>query len=314
MRTYTSYQKDFATFSGNGSVTAASTNSYDNITWGMRMINDSIRQLATVFYFNEVPYTVPGGTVANQQGYTLPGDFESLMNCVVTVGGVKYIPKESPNRIHFDSLNVVPFYNDFTQFYYIYNGEILLWPTPATDANQIVLNYKKRINDLSMDDVTQTTASTTISTIANDQTVTAAGAAFKNWMAQSGWLRIPNSTTDAANGDNKWYQIGSVTNSTNLELKNIYSGTSVTAGAFTIGDVPILPEDYQDIPLYKALRLYYSTRVPDPARAAEFKALHDESYALLDNKYGSKSTSPVLTDENAPVYNPNLFPRNLTSI
>lgn len=312
MKTFTSYQKEFATLTGNGSTTSNTTNSYDNIAWGMRMINDHIRELATVFYFNEVPYIVPGGTVTNQQGYKLPGDFESMMNITIQVGGVLYQPKESPSRKHFDALNVIPFYNDFPQYFYIFNGEVLIYPTPASNSNVITINYKKRIKDLSMDDVTSTSTSKTVSVTNGSTTVTANGAAFKKWMGYSGWIHFPFSTTDANNGDNGWYQIDSVTSDTVLVLKNAYQGVTNSGVGFTIGDVPVLPEDYQNIPLHKACRLYYSTRVPDSVRAAEFKTLYDEEYALLDAKYGSKTTSPVLTDDQAPVYNPNLFPRNLS--
>ena len=154
MRTFTSYQKDFSTFSGNGSTTANTTNSYDNISWGMRMINDAIRYLATIFYFNETTYTVPGGTVAGQQGYNLPGDFESILNVTEQVGGILYQPVESPDRRHFDSLNVVPFNNDFPQYFYIYDGKINIWPTPASNSNVLTIHYKKRIRDISMNDVT----------------------------------------------------------------------------------------------------------------------------------------------------------------
>ena len=314
MRTFSSYQKDFATFTGNASVTANTTNSYDNLTWGMRMINDAIRYLATVFYFNETSYIVPGGTVAQQQGYTLPDDFESLMNITVAVGTVLYQPTESPSRRHFDALNVIQFYNDFPQFFYIFNGQVLLYPTPASNNNVITIHYKRRIVDLSMSDVTDTTATATLSASNGDATITASSAAFKAWMGNSGWLQIPDTTTDASSGDNRWYQIDTITSTTALELKNPYRGKTITGAGFLIGDVPILPEDYQDLPLYKALRLYFSTRVPDSNKANTFKDLYDSGYQLLDNKYGSKSNSPVLTDTNAQVYNPNLFPQSLTKI
>lgn len=308
MRGFTDYQKDFATFTGNSSTTSNSTNSFDNIAWGMRMINDDLRYLTTKFYFNEVSYVVPGGTVANQQGYLLPSDFEVLMNCTIQVGGILYQPIEAPSRSYWDFLNVIVFNNDFPQFYYIYNGRILIWPTPASSSNVITINYKKRIVDLSMADVTQTTASSTVAATLNSTTITASSTTFRNWMAASGWIRIPYSTTDAQNGDNRWYQIASVTSNTVIELKNPYQGATITGASFTVSDVPLLPEDYQDIPLYKALRLYYTSRVPDPTRAKNYQALHDECYAALEDKYGQKSNSPVLTDPNMPVYNPNLFP------
>ncbi len=312
MRTFTSYQKDFATFSGNSSTTSNSTNSYDNITWGMRMINDSIRHLATVFYLNETSYLPAGGTFANTQGYNLPSDFESLLNCTVQVGNVLYQPKESPSRAHFDSLNVIPFYNDFPQFFYIYNNQILLYPTPASNGNVITLNYKKRIADISMSDVTSVSSGLTVSANLDSLNITLSGAGFLKWMGYNGWIQFPYSSTDATSGDNRWYKLAVVSSSTAAIMRNPYMGANITGAAFTIGDVPILPEDYQDLPLYKALRLYYTTRVDNPAKAIEFGKLYDDGYALLNAKYGSKTISPVLTDTDAPVYNPNLFPRNLS--
>jgi hypothetical protein len=311
LRTLTNYQKDFATFTGNGSTTASTTNSYDNISWGMRMINDSIRYLATIFYFNETSYVVPGGTVAAQQGYQLPSDFEQLLNVTVKVGGLLWQAKESPSRKHFDALNVIPFNNDFPQYYYIFNGQLNLYPTPASNANVLTFNYKRRIADLGMADVDNTTNVTTISTTNGSTTVTASGATFKKWMGLSGWIQFPYSSTDTANGDNKWYQIASVESTTSMTLKNTYTGVAITAGNFTIGDVPILPEDYQDLPLYRACKLYFTTRVPDVNKATSFGGMYTEGYTLLDNKYGQKSTTPVLTETDAQVYNPNLFPRNV---
>ena len=216
MRTYTSYLKEFTTLSGNASTTSNTTNSLDNVSWGMRSINDGIRYLATIFYFNEASFTVPGGTIAQTMDYPLPSDFESLINVTVQVGGLLWQGKESPSRKHFDLLNVVPYYNDFPQYVYIWNNRLNIWPIPATNSNVITINYKKRLTDISMDDVTETTSSKTVSITANATTVTASGPAFKNWMGMSGWVRIPYNTTDAANGDNKWYQIASVTNSTTL--------------------------------------------------------------------------------------------------
>ena len=314
MRTYTQYQKEFATASGNASTTANTTNTLSNIDWGMGMIRDSIRNLATVFYFNEDEYIVPGGTVTNQQGYQLPGNFENLINVTIQVGGILYQPTESPSRRHFDALNVIPFYNDFPQFWFIYNGKCLLYPTPASNGNVITYHYKKRITDISMDDVTNTFTGFTVSATNNLTTITASGASFANWMGYSGWLQIPYSTTNASSGDNQWYQIASVTSATSLELKNPYQGATITGANFTIGDVPILPEDNQNLPLYFALGLYFTARVPDSSRASYYNGLYKDGYTLLDNKYGSKSNSPVLTDTDAPVFNPNLFPRNITQI
>lgn len=314
MRTYTNYYKDFATFSSNASTTAQTTNQLDNLTWGIEMINDATRYLGTLFYLNEASYTVPGGTIAQTAGYQIPSDFEQMENVTVVVGGYTWQGKPAAGRKQYDYLNIIPYYNDYVQYTFMWNGQLLLWPIPASSSNTITMNYKRRVVDLSMPDVTDTSSSTTVSVTTNTTTVTNSGTAFKQWMGQTGWIRIPHSTTDSANGDNRWYQVASVAaGGASLTLKNPYQGATVTAGGFTVGDVSILPEDYQDLPLYRALFLYYTSRVIDPNRATLYEKLYDKGYKALEDKYGSKDYSPVLTDPNAPVYNPNLFPRNLSS-
>ena len=296
-----SYLSDWTTLTQNASST--------NATLGGKLINDAIRYLATKYYFNEKSYTVPGGTVALQQAYTLPSDFEQIENITVSVGGYLWQPKTSPSRKHFDLINLVPYYNDYAQFYFIWNGQINLWPIPASSSNAITINYRSRLVDMSQADVTTGTVSVTTATT----TVTHSGTSFASWMAQSGWFKIAHSTTaTSTNGDNRWYQIDSVTSTSVLELKNAYIGATVSGGTMLIGDVPILPEDYQDLPLYRALYIYFTSISPSTEQATLYQNLFAAGEVELDKKYGSKEYSPVLTDTDAPIYNPNLFPRNMS--
>lgn len=284
-----------------------------NSSLGAILIRDAIRYLATKYYFNEKSFTVPSGTVAQQQAYVLPSDFEVLENVTIQIGGYLWQASMTASRKQWDALNLIPYYNDYPQFIYIWNNQLLVWPIPASSSNVITVNYKSRIVDPSRADVTETSASTTVSITTATSTVTAAGSAFQSWMGQSGWIRIPHSTTTTAtNGDNRWYQVSTVTSSTVLTLVNAYLGTTVTAGNFTVGDVPILPEDYQDLPLYRALFIYFSSIAPSTAQAKLYEGLYNAGTAMLDDKYSSKDYTPVLTDLNTPVYNPNLFPRNLS--
>lgn len=277
----------------------------------MEMVNDAIRYLVSKYYFDERSYTVPGGTVAQQQFYNLPAQVENLINLTVSIGSVLYQPIPCTTRQLWDSLNVITFYQDYPAYFFIYNGQVGLYPIPASSSNVIVMNYKTRLIDLSMADVTQATATTTVSITTNTTTVTAAGAAFKDWMAGQ-WLRVPHSSTNSANGDNQWYQISSVTSSTVLVLKNVYAGATVAAANFTIGEVSILPEDYQDLPLYRMGYIYYTTRFPDPTRAQLYKGLWDDGETRLNSQFGSKTTSVILPDTGASMLNPNLFPQSLT--
>lgn len=299
MKTYTQYQTDWQALTQNSSTS--------NVTLGKTLINDHIRELATKFYFNEKTYTA--ATVSQQQGYAVPTDFEVIEDVTVLVGGYLWQATCAPSRKFFDQINLIPYYNDYPQYYYIWNGQINLWPIPSSAGNTITVNYKSRVVDLGQADINTGTVSVTTSTTA----ITGAGTSFASWMGQSGWLRVDHTTgITTANGDYRWYQIGSVTSATVLNLSNSYLGATVAAGTFTIGDVPILPEDYQDMPLYRALYIYYNSIVVDVNRAKMYKAMYDARYEELSAKYGSKDYSPVLVDINTGVYNPNLFPRNLS--
>lgn len=307
MKTYSNY---FGTATVTGDIERIINNSAtDNLLWGLEQVNDAIRYLVTKYYFNERSYTVT--TVAGQQFYNLPPQVKKLINVTVTIGSVLWQPKECPTRQYWDALNVITFQQDYPSFFFVYNGQVGIYPIPASNGNTITMNYKTRIVDLSMADVTSTSASTTVSITTNTTTVTAAGAAFKEWQ-EGQWIRIPHSTTDSANGDNQWYQIDTVTSSTVLVLKNKYTGATVTGAGFTIGEVPILPEDYQDLPLYRMGLIYYTTRFPDPVRAAQYKGLWTDGNAALDEEFGSKTTNIVLTDVDSPIINPNLFQSSLT--
>jgi len=295
-----SYLSDWTTLTNNTSSA--------NSALGGKLINQHIRELATKFYFNERSFTVPGGTVAQQQAYVLPFNFEVIENVTVQVGGYLWQPKVVASRKMFDMLNLIPYYNDYPQYYYIWNNQLLLWPIPASNSNVMTVNYKKRVKDLSMADNTTGTVSITTAT----NTVTGVGTSFREWMEDSGWLRVTRTTTNASTGDGEWYQISAVASDTSLTLVNAYAGQTTAGAAITIGDVPILPEDYQDMPLYRALYIYYNSIVPDKNLALMYKSFYDDRYVELAAKYGSKDYSPVLTDMEAPVYNPNLFPRNLS--
>lgn len=309
MKTYSSY---FGTASATGDIQRIINNNLaDNLTWGIEQINDATRYLVSKYYFNERSYTVPSGTVAQTQFYNLPPQVKKIINVTVSIGSVLWQPKECPSRQYWDSLNVITFYQDFPSYFFIYNGQLGIYPIPASSSNVITMNYKTRIVDLSMADVDQSTNSTTVAITTNTTTVTASGATFKQWMAGQ-WIRIPFSSTDSADGDNQWYQIDTVTSTTVLVLKNAYTGATVTSASFTIGQVSLLPEDYQDLPLYRMGLIYYTTRFPDPARAKIYEELWDRGEAKLNEEFGSKTSSVVLTDTDEAITNPNLFVRTVS--
>jgi hypothetical protein len=302
MRTYSAYQNDIPRILNN-SLT-------DNLTWGTELVNDSIRYLVRKYYFDERSYTTT--TLSQQQFYNLPPQCKELINVTVTIGGVVWQLKPCPSRQYWDSLNTITFYQDFPSFFFVYNGQVGIFPTPSSAGNTITMNYKIRTIDLSMADVTEATVPSTVAIVSSATTVTAsAGGTFKNWM-DNAWIRVPFSNTDSLSGDNQWYQIDSVTSSTVLVLRNPYTGASVTGASFTVGEAPILPEQYQDLPLYQMGMIYYTTRFPDPVRADQYTKLYEKGIAQLDEEYGAKTTQVTLVDTDDQVYNPNLFTQSVS--
>lgn len=297
MRTTTSYTSDFTDLTNNTSA--------PNSTLGLKLVNDAIRYLVGVFFFNERTYT--DLTVASQQAYTLPYNIKQMINVTVQIGGVLYQPAEVATRKQFDALNVISFVNDYPQYYYIYNGQLLLWPTPSSSANTITEHYKIRLRDLSAANVTTGTVSVTTGTAA----ITGSGTAWTTNMADR-WIQIPLTASNTTSGDDQWYQILSIQSATSLTLKNNYEGGTVTGGTYMVGEVPILPEDYQDLPLYRACYVYYTAISQNAEKAKYFKALYDEGYLRLEAEFGSKTSGVGLTPNDMGVINPNLYQTNIS--
>jgi hypothetical protein len=156
--------------------------------------------------------------------------------------------------------------------------------------------------DLSQPDYSTGTVSITTGTNA----LTFAGSTLNANMAFR-WIQIP-----APTGDNQWYQIQTVNVGANTAvLYGNYGGPTVSGGSFIIGEMSVLPEDYQDLPLYRALEVYFTSIVPNEAQALLYKGLYDTGYEQLNADYGTKTTSVVLTDTDAPLINPNLFQNNV---
>ena len=118
------------------------------------------------------------------------------------------------------------------------------------------------------------------------------------------WIRIT-----APQGDNNWYKISSIDSATQLTLVNPYQGATCTGASYTIGQMPLLLEDFHDIPVYKPLVTYFSTISPNEAKASEVKNLYKEGIARLDKYCGTKSLN-VNLNRPRQMENPNLYQGN----
>jgi hypothetical protein len=117
-----------------------------------------------------------------------------------------------------------------------------------------------------------------------------------------------NLKIDTPYGDGIWYPILSFQSNTALTLVNpIINAPNITSSTtYTIGQLPILSEDFHDMLVYGALRTYFSTIVDNPNKFKEFDALYKERLVLLEDYAGTKSFNVDLGESPQQV-NPNLF-------
>jgi hypothetical protein len=176
-------------------------------------------------------------------------------------------------------------------------------------GNTITFNYKRRVPDLSFADYTTGTV-----TVTNDSTtITGAGTGFlANYLTSAGsvlrlnlWIKVTQ-----PKGDGEWYQISSITDATTLTLVKPYQGETSAGANFTIGQMPLLLEDYHDLLVYRPLMIYFSTIVDNPTKKKEFEDFYNEGIARLDSYAGSKTVNVNLRGAIRSI-NPNLFPQNL---
>lgn len=301
MKSFTNLRNLAGTLTNNSSST--------NLSLMDELINDSYRRICAEKDWPFLQKSSTASTVSGTQFYDLPYDLDLLINVTVTIGSTLYIPRECPNREMWDILNqTTTFQSNFPEYYYIYNGQVGFYPTPSTStSNAITYNYRRRVVDLSRADYT----TGTVDIITNGSTVvTGSGTTWTTPMIGR-YLRVTATDAVASSGDMAWYEIATRTSNTVIGLVKNYSGTSLTTGAsatYIIGQMPILPEAFHDLPVYQAVEVFYSSINPDAKRAEIYKRKGDELMAKLRYDYGTKTTDPSLHDNYPrPIGNPNLF-------
>lgn len=243
-------------------------------------------------------------SVGGLQFYPLPPNYSKLKTITITQGNLKWVPTEILSRPEWDNMNMFPLYSDIPNYYYIYGGQIGIWPIPATTGNVITENYKYRIPDLSIEDY----AVGTVAVSNGGTTITGSGTTWTpttNVQNESRWIKIAQTK-----GDNLWYQVQSVDSATSITLYEPYQGITVSGGTYTLGQMPILIEDFHDMLLWYATIVYYSSIVKDQASADRYQKMLDMKLELLNEYAGSKSINVDLSRVPANV-NPNLFQTNI---
>lgn len=245
-----------------------------------RHINDTDRQLMV---YNNWPFletTNTVATVAAQTAYEIPAFIRKVTSIRITVGTTNYTPKPIENSVFWDylqSLNNSD--SDVPQFYYIEGSKINIWPTPASSSSTITIRGRKRTAEMTLADY----STGTITSITNgDETLAGSSTAWTEFIIGN-WVRI-----SLTSGDYRWYEIGSITSTTAIELVKPYQGTTISAAtdAYTIGEFSAMPGEFHNLLVYRPLAIYYSG-LEDKVMADMYWKMYDGGYeAGLTNRIG----------------------------
>lgn len=249
-------------------------------------------------------------TTTGVRDYPIPANISKIKDATITVGQLVFTPKPVQTRAEWDYINTLPYISDIPQYFFIWNGTLGIWPIPSTQNNVLTFNYKTKVPDLSFDDYS--TGNVTTATVGSYAVV----GTNTNWVSSG---KYPTNTNisflnlnlriDPPYGDGLWYPIQSFTDDTHLTLAlPIINAPAISAATtYTIGQLPVLQEDFHPAMVYGALAIYFSTIVKDPDRYKMFNNLYQERLGLMTDYLGTKQVNIDLESE-VYLQNPNLFP------
>ena len=288
MKTFTTVLSNYKTISRDSST--------GNATLGKQLLTDFIREIlyAEDWTFNRGTST--DKTVASQQYYPLPYNCWRLRKTSVEVSSTTYNPRDIKDEREWAILNRVSMESDVPTNYFIKpsSNEIGYFPIPSEDNNTITHTFQKRVPDYGATDYdTGTIVATNGSTaVVGTSTVWTSDMAGR-------WLNV----------DNYWYEIASVTDNTHLTLVTEYGEDTASGSTYTIAEMIPLPEGFENIPLYKALSVYFQSRDTAGSRqqANQYITLYEEGLSRLYKRDG-KTTGDILTQSRVEAQDPNNWP------
>jgi len=269
------------------------TNNSTSVTWSPALTEDcDDATLATV----------------GVQSYPIPATVSKIKNDTITIGQLVYTPAPVQSIQEWTLLNSLPYTSDIPNYFFIYNNEVNFWPIPSSTGNVISFNYKSRTPDLSFADYS---TGTLTGIAAGSYVITGSSTSWNT----TGAFPLNTDLTmfnlhlqiTPPSGEGIWYPIQKFTSDTSVTLlKPIQNAPSSTASSYTIGQLPLLQEDFHDMLVHGALKVYFSSIVKDQALYNQYDKLEAERMELLKEYAGTKSINVDLGSQPVP-NNPNLF-------
>lgn len=220
-----------------------------------RALNRSYRDIQAELDNFTTQITRTTSTVDGQQYYHLPPDCVTLENVTITISSVDYVLRPVHSQNFWDEINALTFSGSaFRRYFFQRRDDFGIWPEPQ-DAYTMYLTFQPRHKDLGTADYTTGTVTVTN----DDATVTGSGTTFTQAMVGR-WF--------ATDDDGMWYRIASYTDGTNIELENVFQGTTAAGASYTIGESPEIPPELHEILPWGAARLWFIEKRKNSKQAA----------------------------------------------
>ena len=257
-----------------------------NVTRGNRYINSIHRNILSFWNWPFLETSATTSTVASQQSYTMAYNIKRVKSVTVTVSDIVYNLKEVVDWEYWNTLNQFGSDNtsDIAQFFFVNDDtEIQIYPVPATAGSTITVVFEKSARDMMNDDYTTGTASITTATskyaLAGSSTV---------------WTAAMVGRYFKFDADNYWYEITSRTSNTVITLKRAFGGSDQSGVAYTIGEMPSIPEDFHDLLWLGAAGRYWTLKKEDNHAAFYLRQFKD-GMEKMKQRYGYKSTGQYIS-------------------
>ncbi len=261
--------------------------------------------------------------------YAIPATISKITSSYIQVGQLRFVPVPIMSRVDWDRVNFLPYTSDIVNYAFIYNGQMKFWPIPSSTGNVIQFNYKARTPDFSTAFLYSSAVGAAYSAGAQvfdygAGTVTppAVGAisvtgASTSWNTTGAfplnvdvtylslYLKIAQ-----PNGDGIWYPISQFSSDTSLTLATPMQHQLSSAGGatYSIGQMPILFEDFADLIVYgRPLHVYFSSIVENEGKFKQFDSLYQSGLQQMESYLGTKFVNIDLEAE-VTLQNANNYP------
>lgn len=261
-------------------------------------LNDGIRSiLGMPISWKFLETSFPRTTAINTALYLFPYNYEKFIAIKIHVGSYDFTIKQIKNRDEWNRLTAVVIQSDYPQYYYLNDRSVEIFPVPATAANTITIYYKKRVVDLqNADYIVGTITATNGSTV-----ITGVGTTFTSAMIGR-YIKV--------NADGNWYLIISFTSTTVIAIEQAYQGTTSAGAVYTIGEMSVLPENLDMLPVeYAKIQYWRQTNQLERADKYEESFLR-KVQELKDNNI--LSSMDMGGGNRLKIFDPNFYPQNLS--